>query len=277
MRTVTSEPKGVLNRALAAEKFRLARYMPSDDLRAVVEHHWVVEWDLRRQEPHLQKTLPYPCVHLVFDPGKTVIWGVMRKPFEYRLTGWGRVLGVRFLPGGFRGLLNAPLISITDRTLTLESIFKVSTAATESEVLGAPDDAGMVAVAENLLRRRIMGGSVDAVTTINLSNPEAALVQATVKLISSDQSINRVDELAPRVGIGIRALQRLFSEYVGVSPKWVIRRSRLHEAAARLAAAETVNLTRLAHELGYSDQAHFTREFKALVGRAPSDYRRSLE
>jgi len=32
---------------------------------------------------------------------------------------------------------------------------------------------------------------------------------------------------------------------------------------------------RLAHKLGYSDQAHFTRDFKAVVGRSPSDYHRS--
>jgi AraC-like DNA-binding protein len=87
--------------------------------------------------------------------------------------------------------------------------------------------------------------------------------------------INRVDELAPQVGLGARALQRLFSDYVGVSPKWVIRRSRLHDAASRLANEEPVNLTHLAQELGYSDQAHFTRDFKAVVGRSPSDYRRS--
>ena len=69
--------------------------------------------------------------------------------------------------------------------------------------------------------------------------------------------------------------QRLFSDYVGVSPKWVIRRFRLHDAASRLAKDEDVNLTHLAQDLGYSDQAHFTRDFKALVGRSPSDYRRS--
>jgi AraC-like DNA-binding protein len=84
-----------------------------------------------------------------------------------------------------------------------------------------------------------------------------------------------VDELATEVGLGERALQRLFGEYVGVSPKWVIRRFRLHDAASRLAKAEDVNLTHLAQELGYSDQAHFTRDFKAIVGRSPSDYRRA--
>jgi AraC-like DNA-binding protein len=101
------------------------------------------------------------------------------------------------------------------------------------------------------------------------------VVGGIIERIGADRTINRVDELATQVGLNERALQRLFSDYVGVSPKWVIRRFRLHDAASRLAKAEDVNLTNLAQDLGYADQAHFTRDFKAIVGRSPSDYRRS--
>ncbi|HEY0341618.1 MAG TPA: helix-turn-helix domain-containing protein, partial [Steroidobacteraceae bacterium] len=130
-------------------------------------------------------------------------------------------------------------------------------------VLGAEGDAGMMAAAEAILRTRLPP-----------ADDTVALVGGIVDQVGADRTINRVDELAPRVGLGERALQRLFSDYVGVSPKWVIRRFRLHDAASRLAKAEDVNLTHLAQELGYSDQAHFTRDFKAIVGRSPSDYRR---
>ena len=70
----------------------------------------------------------------------------------------------------------------------------------------------------------------------------------------------------------MRALQRLFAEYVGVSPKWTIRRYRLQEAAERLAAAESVDWPALALDLGYADQAHFIRDFKRMIGRAPAEY-----
>jgi AraC-like DNA-binding protein len=266
MQTVNAEAKGVLDPALAARKFRLARYVPADDLRAVIEHHWIVEWDLRGQEPHMQKTLPYPCVHLVFDTGKTTIHGVMRRTFEYRLTGAGRVLGVRFRPGGFRALLGAPVSTITDREVPLETIFNIGAPKAEAAVLRSPDDAGMVAAAESIVR-----GS----SKLSLADPNVDVVHGIVERIASDRTINKVEDLAPSTGLGIRALQRLFREYVGISPKWVIRRARLHDAAARLADAGHVNLTQLAHELGYSDQAHFTRDFKAVVGRSPSDYHRS--
>jgi AraC-like DNA-binding protein len=261
---VSSEPKGVLDPALAAQKFRLARYEPSALFGPFVQYYWVVAWDLRGQEPHVQKTLPDASVHLVFDVGRTAVFGVMRGAFEYRQQDAGRVLGVRFRPGGFRGWLRAPLATVTDRTLTLEQVLGIDTPAAERVVFSVPDDQGMITAAETLLRPHLPP-----------PDPTVDLVHGIVDRISTDREINRVDDLAGKLGLGTRALQRLFVDYVGVSPKWVIRRQRLHDAAARLAKAEPVNLTRLAQDLGYSDQAHFTREFKAIVGRAPSEYRRS--
>jgi AraC-like DNA-binding protein len=256
--------KGVLDPALAAQRFRLARYPPAAALSGFIEHFWIVEWDRRGQEPHVQKTLPYPCVHLVFDTGQTAIFGVMRGSFERQIEGAGRVLGVRFRPGGFRGVLGGSVATITDRVVPVSSVYEFNADAAEAEVLSAAGDQGMVEVAERFLLTRIppLDETVD-------------LVHGIVERIANDRTLNRVDELAAQMNLGERALQRLFNDYVGVAPKWVIRRSRLHDAAARLANAEEVNLTHLAAELGYSDQAHFARDFKALVGRSPSDYRRS--
>lgn len=259
-----SVPKGLLDPALAAQRLRIGRYPPATDLKPFVDYFWIVEWDLRGQEPHVQKTLPYPCVHLVFEADKTAIYGVLNGVFERQLEGAGRVFGVRFRPGGFRGVLGGPVLTITDRVIPLTGIYDFDVGAAEAEVLGAAGDAQMISVAERLLRTRMP--TPDDTTD---------LVHDIVDRIANDRDINRVDELASQLNLGERALQRLFNDYVGVSPKWVIRRSRLHDAAARLANAEEVNLTQLAADLGYSDQAHFTRDFKTLVGRSPSDYRRS--
>lgn len=259
-----SVPKGVLDPALAAQRLRIDRYPPAPDLKYFVDYFWVVEWDLRGQEPHVQKTLPYPCVHLVFEANKTAIFGVPNGVFERRLEGAARAFGVRFRPGGFRGILGGPVLTLTGRIIPLTGIYDFDVGAAEAEVLGAAEDADRIRITERLLRTR-MPAPDDTVD----------LVHGIVERIANDRDINRVDELAAQLSLGERALQRLFNDYVGVSPKWVIRRSRLHDAAARLANDEDVNLTQLAADLGYSDQAHFTRDFKALVGRSPSDYRRS--
>jgi AraC-like DNA-binding protein len=61
---------------------------------------------------------------------------------------------------------------------------------------------------------------------------------------------------------------------VGVSPKWVIRRYRLQEAAEQLKGRRPPTLAALAASLGYADQPHFARDFKLTVGQTPRAFAR---
>ncbi|OZI67280.1 AraC family transcriptional regulator [Bordetella genomosp. 11] len=259
---VAERPKGVVDPALARRMFRLERYLPSPALSPHLDHFWLVEWDLRGKPDYTQRTLPYPCVNLVFDAGRTAIFGVMRGAFDYTLTGAGCVLGLRFRPGAFRALLKRPLHTITDRIVPLSEVFGVDAVAAERQVLGAGDDATMIAAAEAFLAPHATAG-----------DPKVDELGGILAAIEGNPLLNRVEQLAGHTGLGMRTLQQLFSNYVGVSPKWVIRRYRLHEAADRLANGAAVDLADLAHALGYYDQAHFTRDFQKLVGRPPQAYR----
>ncbi len=84
-----------------------------------------------------------------------------------------------------------------------------------------------------------------------------------------------MDQPATGFGVGVRRLQRLFRDHVGAGPKWVIRRYRLHEAAARAADGPGVDPVGLAAALGYSDRAHLNRDFTGLVGCPPARYARA--
>lgn len=103
----------------------------------------------------------------------------------------------------------------------------------------------------------------------------AAEVAAIVARITDAPSLFRVDQLAAELGLSVRSVQRLFAEYVGASPKWVLRRARLHEAATRAEQGTTVDWATLAADLGYADQAHLTRDFTATVGAPPARYART--
>lgn len=262
MQTILARARGVVNPADARKKFRLERYVPGAEFAPFLDHYWIVEWDLRAQPPYTQRTLPYPCVNLAFDAGKTAIFGVVTGSFEYTLKERGRVFGLRFRPGAFRAFLGKSVSSITDSTISLAAVFGCDDAGAERSVFAAADDAGMIAFVESLLR-----------PSLRAPDPKVDQIAAILTLAEKDRELTRVDELAARSGMSKRTLQALFSDYVGVSPKWALRRYRLHEAADRLANDEQVDLAAIAQALGYFDQAHFTSDFQALIGKPPAEYR----
>ena len=132
---------------------------------------------------------------------------------------------------------------------------------TRQAIMCAKTDADMTSHAESLLY-----------SALPERDPVAEQAARVVALITSDSSLRRVDQLSLAVGLSVRSLQRMFGDYVGVSPKWVMRRARLHEAASRADDAEPVDWAALARDLGYADQAHLTRDFTATIGVPPSRY-----
>jgi len=260
------DARGVLAPDESAGVFHHARIAPSPDLEDVVQHFWSVRWDLCGHAPQRRETLPHPNVHLVIERGRSAIWGVHTKRFVTTLEGRGEVFGVKFRAGGFRALFDAPMSRLRNRSLDLREVFGADAGGIESDVFSAEDDAQRVAIVEALLRRH--AGRVD---------DDARHAAAIVDGIAADASMLRVEDVIARWSIPLRSLQRLFNTCVGVGPKWVIQRFRLHEALARIVAPGDVDWTRLAQDLGYFDQAHFIRDFKAMVGQTPTDYRRRGE
>ena len=239
------------------------RYFASPDLAPYVEHYWTIEWDL--PEPVLRETLPYPSAHIVLEPGSAHLGGVHTRKFSRLLEGKSRVLGVKFRPGGLRPFIAQPVAELTDRVFELTAVFGDGAKNLDRRVLAHADHHAAIAVVEMFLRD--LRPRADA---------NVALVANIAARIADDRELRRVEQLVAEFGLGTRKLQRLFNEYVGVSPKWMIGRYRLQEAAERMAGATDPDWAQTALELGYTDQAHFIRDFKKLIGKSPADYYRSL-
>ncbi|MCO1579776.1 AraC family transcriptional regulator [Crossiella sp. SN42] len=241
--------------------FTLERVPVSPDLSPLVERHWLVSWALPPGRRASVTLLPHPCVNLVFDRGQLAVSGVGSARFTYTYEGAGRVFGVKFRPGGFLPFLGAPVAELTDAVRPLSALWGADAAAMAAELGAAPELDALVAVAERYLRAHWPG-----------PDPETARVGRIVRALLHDREITRVADVCERFGITPRSLQRLFHRHVGVSPKWVLRRYRLHEAAARLAEGTSGTWTEVAVELGYFDQSHFIRDFTQAIGLTPVAY-----
>jgi len=114
---------GVLNPAAIAAKFQLTRYAPAPDIGYFVERYWIVEWHLGDSEPHIQETLPYPCINVVFQPGESYVFGVVSGKFAVLLEGDGMVFGIKFRPGAFYPFVHWTISEFTDRAVAIGDVF----------------------------------------------------------------------------------------------------------------------------------------------------------
>lgn len=150
--------------------------------------------------------------------------------------------------------------SFRDQVLPLRDVFDDADRLADL-VFAEEDDVRRRAVFEAFLKDHLVA-----------ADAQYDLVRVIITAMAEDRSITRVDQVTERFDLPIRTLQRLFRRYVGVGPKWVLRRYRLHDGADLLANGEAAELADLALALGYFDQAHFSREFKDQIGLTPAEY-----
>jgi AraC-like DNA-binding protein len=246
----------------AWSRFQSHGFTPAPpDLADLIARYWWARWNLRGEPDYTQLIVPYPSVQLTFPTdAEPMVRGVSRGRIRRTLSGEAAVFGVTFRPGVFRRFLNAPVDSITDRAVPAAAVFGPDLPPVDA--VGRHES--MAAGFEAFLRERRPP-----------DDPVADEVAAWMADIAATPELRRVAHLTARYGVGARQLQRLFAEHVGVGPKWVIRRFRLHEVTERMAAREpgdTIDWAALAFELGYADQAHLVRDFTNMFGEPPTTY-----
>ncbi|ASS73686.1 AraC family transcriptional regulator [Tumebacillus algifaecis] len=244
-------------------RFRLHRYPPAEDLRFFIKHFWIVSWDLTDQEPFWQHVVPNPCVNLVIEHGKSGIFGPAKQKFSYQLQGIGCVFGVKFKPGGFYPFLQRSVAELSKQPLNISDVFAVDACALEQAILTETEEEKMVELASAFIRHK-------------LPKQDATILQIdrVIDRIIHNHEITKVDQLCDALAINKRKLQRLFEQYVGVSPKWVIKLYRLQNAAAMIERDHRPDLLQLSLALGYYDQSHFNKDFKMIIGKTPLEYAR---
>ncbi len=263
--TGNSRARGLVSDRASGARVEAHAYAPPAGLADVVEALWVGRWDLPPEEPHTTRLLGDPCIHLVWEWGDGVgpserVVGVWTRLWTRRLDGRGTVRGVKLRAGAAAALFD-DASALTNRIVPLAQVVRGAPGIAELDPRAEADEASFVRLLEWLseVRRHL---------------PDTAAAVAAVEVARARRGITQVHQLARAVGLSERSLQRLFRVHVGATPKQVLRRLRLQEAALRLERGDAVSLTDLAFELGYADQAHFSRDWRAAVQTTPSGFAR---
>ncbi len=254
--------KGVLHPVEGQRKFSTARFEPCEALTPFVEHFWTVAWQLPDGAVFVQETLPYPCVHMAFEREQSEVVCVMRGRFRRQLVGSGRVFAVRFKPGGFFSFLPENQSLLQEKRISVNRVLPdLDLAEFEQQLFAKESELEMASLLEQTL--------LDCQPS---SSADVELVQSCYRMIEQDPDVSSVAILAHRFQFSVRTLQRKFAQVIGVSPKWVIQRIRLQDALEQVQSSQE-SIAEIAANLGYADQAHFSREFRAVVRVSPRQYK----
>ncbi|GAA2149545.1 AraC family transcriptional regulator [Humibacillus xanthopallidus] len=247
----------------------IARAEVSPDLATLARRFWIPVWDVPDGEIAPQKVLQYPVCLIVVSGTYSRFYGVVSGLSQTVLSGHGWAVGLMFQPAAGHLLTRAPVRRMTDRfvdltTLDPRAIDGAALTAVVREVM-SPDPGSEAAQAQ---ARATVEAELRRLPPVD---EEGLLVNAIVEDVETSPDLLRVDELCDRFDVSERTLQRLLHKRIGLGPKWLIRRRRLQEAADRLRDADA-GLAGIAADLGYADQAHFTRDFRKATGLTPGEF-----
>ncbi|GAA6525377.1 helix-turn-helix domain-containing protein [Intrasporangium sp. DVR] len=247
--------------------FTIDRYAVRQDLDQLARRFWIPVWDvpLGRESP--QRVLQYPVCLIVVSPEYARFYGVVPGLSSTTLVGRGWALGLMLQPAAGHLLTGRPVREVTDRFVDLESVTGLSGIRLADRIRDVMDDDPR----DERRRTEARGLVEDHLASLMPVDEEGRFVNAVVEAVETTPELLRVDDLCERLDIGERTLQRVLHKRVGISPKWLIRRRRLQEAADRLRDREA-DLAGIAVDLGYADQAHFTRDFRAATGLTPGRF-----
>jgi AraC-like DNA-binding protein len=227
---------------------------PAAPLRPFVECLWV--HSIQGADPAEDlRILPDGRIDLVWIPEL----GVLVAGPQSRHTSRPRAaplvaVGARFRPGIAPALLQVPARELLDRHVPLGAIRPALATRLDARLAAARDP--LAALEQELLRSLEGFGDPDPV----VSGATALLAVGTAG----------VADVADRVYVSERQLERRFAERVGYGPKTFQRVARFQRAVGQL-GRNGAEIARAAAAAGYADQAHLTRESRRLAGLSPRE------
>jgi AraC-like DNA-binding protein len=258
------DPRGRLNPASFERTIHFAILVPPESLKPFIEHFWVIRWKDIKDTYYSEEVMHRPYVDLFISAKESGIQGTFRGKRTYEAVGNGIILGARFKPGAFHAFWDGTISELQDRNIDLERLFPKITSSAIKELLELDDKAAAAQLAEY-----IQAAQPTPDKTIDFINK-------IILAIENDADLLTVTDIAKRFGRSERVLQQLFSDYLGIGLKWLLKRQKLLTAAEQIRKIDHPNWTALAYELGYSSQQHFITDFKHVTGKTPVQYKKSL-
>lgn len=250
------------------------RTYPEKGLESIVSCFWMIE-NREDASRKVQKVVPdgYPEIIFHFaDPYMIrlqsdwelqplkLVAGQIKRHFFLGNTGRSSMIGIKMMPTTFTHLFGVNMDTLTGKVLNLKEV----AGSIFNELYDELNNTDSFDERCNLLNLFF-----DKLLSERPLVPTKA--DEAVSLIFSSNGTVTVRELCNALSIGERQLERLFRQYVGLSPKFYSRIIRFSQIFQHIEKGDPF-WTDTVYRTGFYDQSHFIKNFKAFTGEEPSEY-----
>jgi AraC-like DNA-binding protein len=252
------------------ETYRVIK--PSPILAPFIKNYWVLKIDA--SAPVTERTIPIGCVHLTFHKGKQ-LFSIAEKEFQPKVfvsgqttfysdvssTGCLDMISVAFQPYAAKMFFQIPVNEFCNRNVSVDDMDDIELMDLGKRISDTPDDDLCIRYIELFLINRLC-----KFPEYNMKRVTAAINEINI------QPKITVTELSQIACLSNKQFGRVFTEYIGITPKEFIRVIRLQRALFLLQNSPYDNYAQLAFDCGFYDQSHLIKEFKGFSGYTPNEY-----
>lgn len=236
--------------------------VPCKALQPYIRCYWGTDRPLIQEEKDCVSRLVIPdtCVDIIYnidDTANTVSGGFCGVndcsfyAFEKANTGHAvATFSIRFYAWNAYAFAGDSLRSTLNGYFKADALFEWLDRMIRPKLLELRTLEEKAAFAEELLRGRLS------------DRKENRIVDNAVSCILDNRGSLEVSDLAKELFVSTRQLERLFHEYIGITPKKLSNLIRYQFLWRDIVCEPNFNLLNAVHKYGYTDQSHLLREFK---------------
>jgi len=247
-----------------------------------IKQYWAIENCQSYEAEHIQRIVPSGLTELTFyleglphslDAQKnissnSVISGHLKKYYDISVRGSLSMFSVSFMPFGVRMFLNIPADELYDLNVPFRYLVSDIADRLEDALYETPSFTEKVQVTEKFLKLLLQ---------TNRGSYELERICNSYNLIKKSMGAIPIDSLSGAACLSRKQFERVFSAYVGTSPKQFLKTVRFQGSLHLKHVNPSMPLTELAYHSGYYDQAHMINDYKLLSGKTPGEYFRECE
>ncbi|SDL04666.1 Helix-turn-helix domain-containing protein [Catalinimonas alkaloidigena] len=253
-------------------------FAPSASLQTVVDQYWRCTASGAHHEQSSElRCMPLGTIEIIIQLQGNATSGLLDRQWQtfprayivgltkgavvWKAYGGTELFGICLKPEGMLQLFGEPLGELTENVVDAEAFFPGDVTPIIAQIQDAPDDRTRIFLIEAFLHNQLA----------RFHQKDNYFTEA-LRRIRAQETAFSATSLGKALFVSERQSQRLFKEKLGISPKAYHRLMRFRDALTRTRRNQVVSWAQLAYELGYTDQAHLIRDFKAFSGVTPAHF-----